>query len=167
MTVDPRVLLSVLPLAAATMLVVPALAEDELPEGVLPTAPEDTAPADPAPERDATALLPPRADVQAAVAAREPAVQQCARPTDDARWSSGRVLVAWRIEPDGTVVDVEVRQNTTQNEEIGRCLARLVEELEFDETPSGKPARVSYPFEILAPPSRGVLGWLSGLFGCG
>jgi len=158
---------SLLPLAMTMLFAGASLGDEELPEGELPSGPEDTAPAPRERESNAEELLPPRLVVQTAIEEHEAAVQKCAQPAEGKRWSSGRVTVAWRIERDGSVADVQVRENTTGNTELGQCLARLVEELEFEPTPSGKPARVSYPFEIVAPASQNLLGWLSGLLGCG
>lgn len=157
----------VLACALVCALALPAWAADEepLPEGAAPPKRED-APATAPIGEDRAPDLPSSVYVRAAVAAREADVQACARPDDGRSWKSGRVLVNWRIEPDGAVTDVAVGENTTGDDGIGECFARLVSELRFQPTPSGKPARVSYPFRVVAPEPT-FWGWLSGLFGCG
>jgi hypothetical protein len=58
---------------------------------------------------------------------------------------SGKVIAQWKIQLDGSVKDAKVSTSTIGDDEVGRCLVRLLETSKFN-TPDGGICVVEYPF---------------------
>lgn len=60
---------------------------------------------------------------------------------------SGKVAVKFAVARRGDVRDMEVVQNTTGNQEVGRCVARVVSKIRFQPRSSGQDLlRFTLPF---------------------
>ena len=62
----------------------------------------------------------------------------------------GKVSVRFAVALSGSVHGVRVLENTTGNDLVERCVARVVSELDFPRRRSGKVARFTFPF-VFAP----------------
>ncbi len=60
---------------------------------------------------------------------------------------SGRVVLQWKIDPDGTPSDVTVDETTLDVDEAEECMLRQLEHTQFSE-PRGDTCTVTYPFEF-------------------
>lgn len=62
---------------------------------------------------------------------------------------SGKVIAQWKIQLDGSVKDAKVSSSTIGDDEVGRCLVRLLETSKFN-TPDGGICVVEYPFTFVS-----------------
>ncbi len=62
----------------------------------------------------------------------------------------GKVSVRFAVALSGDVQGVRVVENTTGNDSVERCVARVVSQLNFPRRRSGKVARFTFPF-VFAP----------------
>jgi hypothetical protein len=61
----------------------------------------------------------------------------------------GKVIAQWKIQLDGSVKDAKVASSTIGDDEVGRCLVRLLETSKF-KTPDGGVCVVEYPFTFVS-----------------
>ncbi len=62
---------------------------------------------------------------------------------------SGKIIAQWKIQLDGSVKDAKVASSTMSDDEVGRCLVRLLETSKFD-APDGGVCVIEFPFSFSA-----------------
>lgn len=62
----------------------------------------------------------------------------------------GRVVVQFKIDPEGKVAESEVASSTVPNDAVGTCIAGAVERWKFPRPGDGDTAVVTYPFVLSA-----------------
>lgn len=94
-------------------------------------------------------------DVRTTVMRHENEVRACYnRALVRDRTASGRVVMSFRIAPDGTVPAAVVSSTQIRDARLDRCMTRAVKRWTFPVPPQSRPTTVNYPYVFSVPPKR-------------
>ncbi|HLU68293.1 MAG TPA: AgmX/PglI C-terminal domain-containing protein, partial [Kofleriaceae bacterium] len=91
------------------------------------------------------------AEILKVVRSRKNAIGNCyERELQRSKNLGGKVVITWRITPDGRVQAAKVRSTTMRNGKVEDCIVRQIAGLKFPQPKNGQTAKVNFPF-IFAP----------------
>lgn len=85
-------------------------------------------------------------DIMQVVLAHKPAIVECVKAQhEEDPATAGRLVMRWKILPNGTARDVEVESNEFASTSLAGCVAKQIRAWRFPQSQEGQPA-VSFPF---------------------
>ena len=87
------------------------------------------------------------AEILKVVKSKRSAIATCyERELQRSKGLGGKVVITWRINPEGRVEMAKVRSTTMRNDKVQDCIVRVVQNLKFPEPRGGQVAKVNFPF---------------------